>query len=303
MLEQLETYLKAVNDDFKNNGINLNKLIREMGYIPYLSIEYVLNFFNIHDDVFKRDKEVALFIRKFRFFYLWTWHKQVITINRDLFDSLQNTDFEAIPIEFLNLPYPSFNLIVTEKNQTIASLFFAEHFNETKDFSILYLSDDNRGMFNLYNFSKKGNSVKEAYENYLDLLREYSKFLGRDDADFIWQQNKRFVSPWLPVLLFLNTNEAKKDLITCNFSKSTKTPKNPSIHRFNYFFNHNTNTDFTDQRDGKSTKKSTHLRRGHFHSFLIGKGRSQKLIKWIPPIIVNKDGTPIPNQISIKIAR
>lgn len=52
------------------------------------------------------------------------------------------------------------------------------------------------------------------------------------------------------------------------------------------------------KREATTTKVATgrsvrpHVRRAHFHTYKIGPGRTQSIVKWLPPIPINADGTP-----------
>ncbi len=41
--------------------------------------------------------------------------------------------------------------------------------------------------------------------------------------------------------------------------------------------------------DGNGNKKRAHIRRAHWHVFLVGAGRNARRVKWLPPILVNVD--------------
>ncbi len=51
----------------------------------------------------------------------------------------------------------------------------------------------------------------------------------------------------------------------------------------------------TDSEKSGGTHRSPamHIRRAHYHTFLIGKGRKERKVKWLPPIVVNADGQEI----------
>lgn len=51
----------------------------------------------------------------------------------------------------------------------------------------------------------------------------------------------------------------------------------------------------TDREESGSAHKSPimHVRRAHYHTFLVGKGRKDRRVKWLPPIVVNADGEEI----------
>lgn len=44
---------------------------------------------------------------------------------------------------------------------------------------------------------------------------------------------------------------------------------------------------------GSGTSPRPHLRRGHIHAFLTGPGRVNSVQKWVAPIFVNADGSPL----------
>jgi hypothetical protein len=46
----------------------------------------------------------------------------------------------------------------------------------------------------------------------------------------------------------------------------------------------------TGQGTGRTVR--AHIRRAHLHTFKVGPGRTQSMVKWLPPIPVNADGTP-----------
>ena len=46
--------------------------------------------------------------------------------------------------------------------------------------------------------------------------------------------------------------------------------------------------------NGKGTRKRQHWRKAHWHTFLVGEGRTRKEIKFIAPILVNDIGDELP---------
>ena len=46
-----------------------------------------------------------------------------------------------------------------------------------------------------------------------------------------------------------------------------------------------------------------HVRRAHYHTFLYGKGRTMKKLKWLPPVIVNANGDEIDTVTITKVER
>lgn len=50
---------------------------------------------------------------------------------------------------------------------------------------------------------------------------------------------------------------------------------------------------FVQTSGGHHSSPVMHVRRAHYHTFLCGKGRKWKRLKWLPPVIVNRNQEPV----------
>jgi hypothetical protein len=49
---------------------------------------------------------------------------------------------------------------------------------------------------------------------------------------------------------------------------------------------------------GGRSRPRAHIRRAHWHTFLAGPGRTERRVRWLPPIAVNvEDGATLPATI------
>lgn len=164
---------------------------------------------------------------------------------------------------------------------------------------------------------KNGDTVHSAMSKYWETLtlkhKEIRKHIGdSENPATVADEAAKYFTPTysaaVSLLLYLCSQNAD---ITCNGKeefpakpKPVKTrkgdrlfvPSMPKIWDVGYRVGAEIRRAETMQREWQGGTHNTprpHIRRAHWHTFLTGKGRSEQVLKWVPPTLVNMSGSDI----------
>ncbi len=150
-----------------------------------------------------------------------------------------------------------------------------------------------------------GKSWIEAHED-LERYRKIHTGISMEDEENYFKVSRKIIRYVINVLMYLSAVNAEvkfvnsKSLRTHGKAKDTiKGVKRYSVGeklgvRLKKFRNHVVRYE-TDREESGGTHKSPimHIRRAHYHTYLVGKGRKDRRVKWLPPIVVNAEGEEI----------
>lgn len=150
-----------------------------------------------------------------------------------------------------------------------------------------------------------GKSWIEAHED-LERYREFHADISIEAEENYFKVSRKIIRYVINVLMYLSAVNAEvkfinsKSLRTHGKAKDTiKGVKRYSVGerlgvRLKKFRSHVVRYE-VDREESGSTHKSPimHIRRAHYHTYLVGKGRKIRRVKWLPPIVVNADGEEI----------
>ncbi len=150
-----------------------------------------------------------------------------------------------------------------------------------------------------------GKSWIEAHEN-LEWYRGNHAGFSMADEENYFKVSRKIIRYVINVLMYLSAVNAEvrfvnsKSLRKHGKAKDTvKGVKRYSVGeeigvRLKKFSNHVVRYEADREGSGGAHKSPImHIRRGHYHTFLVGKGRKDRRVKWLPPIVVNTDGEEI----------
>ena len=150
-----------------------------------------------------------------------------------------------------------------------------------------------------------GKSWIKAHED-LERYREIYANISMKDEENYFKVSRKIIRYVINVLMYLSAVNAEVKFVNSKslrmHGKAKDTAKGVKRYsvgekigvRLKKFSNHVVRYE-TDREESGSTHKSPimHIRRAHYHTFLVGKGRKDRRVKWLPPIVVNADGEEI----------
>lgn len=264
----------------------------------------------------------AKFGYKISAMYAWRKYKEIYSFDSDLVDMLfeQADDEMDIPIDILKqMPYPCIYVQYRDRG------FFAhfEHDVNNKQFEFRFwdVAEGDSGFPVILHIEENG-TIRQALDK---TLAEAKKNIAeRDlspDYDYVLESGQELIiehaAKLLQLVLYIcaDNSEKEEDLeqknITRRNPESERKPKDTfreirkwdvgyrigsSIRRMKSEEHNDRDTeriiDGREEKERKSSRKSPHARRGHWHHFWTGQRDSdgRKLIlKWIAPLFVNGD--------------
>lgn len=253
--------------------------------------------------------------------YIWQQTKQVFRFDPVLMEELENQPFTGdIPTEILHrLPVPC--VYVEGKTDFLGhpmSGFFAylDCYGENDErLSLIYISDRNEYQTTLIPLC---GTIDDSIEK---LLITAQKAKGVEQTPFTeviksqkgdYEQIKRFIGRVLNTLLYLCSDQPDYDKPprkrSTNPKKTTiseeRAPRVPSVTvagtRIGAVIRKGCEAEEREQRrlshDGKSTPKTPHIRRAHWHHYwmgAVGSDERRLILKWIPPVFVGAESAEV----------
>ncbi len=152
-------------------------------------------------------------------------------------------------------------------------------------------------------------SLVEAVARALDLSRTHALALGATIPAPVQAEIERVIGPLISLLLYLCAEDAE---IGDGSRRPTRPAPKKTKQGWRLFAPDQPATWDVGVRMGSALRKSreaqsesesaqggharprAHLRRAHWHTYLVGPGRAERRLKWIPPILINADDGPMP---------
>lgn len=253
--------------------------------------------------------------------YIWQQTKQVFRFDPALMKELENQPFTGdIPTEILHrLPVPC--VYVEGKTDFLGhpmSGFFAYldcYAEDDERLVLLYISDRNE--YEITSIPLCG-TIDDSLEK---LLSTAQKAKGIDRTPLTeaiksqkgdYEQIKRFIGRVLNTLLYLCSDQPDYDKPprkrSANPKKTTiseeRAPRVPSVtvagSRIGAVIRKGREAEEREQRRlshaGKSTPKTPHIRRAHWHHYwmgAVGSDERRLILKWIPPVFVGAESADV----------
>ena len=251
--------------------------------------------------------------------YNWNIYKQVYRFDKDTFNLLMNVNIDKIPFDIIknNLPYPAFFIDNTFKS-TVSGIVFRGCFVSLLnmfnglELCLFFIADtpesDYQYAFLPLYFKEDDLTIEEA------LIKRNEVYEVNCDESIL-KDAEGLVSQVLKAIIYIcsanreietikvtvNNNENKKK----NKKNKNKKPKTITqnnvgyqmgaairLNKKNYVYvDEEGNTVKKDKDSGNHSKKSPHLRMGHYHHYWVGakdKPEERKLVlKYVAPIYIN----------------
>ena len=278
-------------------------------YLP-VSASYAI----IHEIVGDKLKQLSLDVGNLASLLAWRPTKGIYRFDETLLKSLVKTKFnKEVPTEvFFNLP--EWCCYVDLQGVHITSLkekgFFVSLEYDVKThepelritrvtaketlFTIPLHLGTNTTIMEMFqatlSFTKERMQQDNAVISALDNLTAHEEDLIED------------FSPFLSIIMYLCTADRDITYSTTKIRKPSKNPKKqkrqlPRIHRVGATIGGAMRRAAQPvQNPGSGSPKGPHIRRGHYHTYWVGKGRKTPIIKFLAPIPVNigqEPATPI----------
>jgi hypothetical protein len=244
--------------------------------------------------------------------YNWQLYKQIYKFSDELVEVLQkDTDDKVLPIRAIsdNLPYPAFfidniikgtdgieyrgvfvSLELSRENRPELSLFFLENTPES-DYRYCFIP--------LYYDDKSLEDIYKERDKEFDIRPDLPELMRREVSEL--------VRLTMPLIVYICSQDAEVERIKVNAAaakpankkkgqqKKKTVNKNLVGYRLGNQIKHAKKIYLSNKSNstGTGTSKVPHIRRGHYHSYWTG-SRSEPekrklIIKYLPPIYVNKD--------------
>lgn len=249
------------------------------------------------------------------YLYNWNLYRQVYRFDKDTLELLLKADINEIPFDIIkdNLPYPAFFIdnrfiskytnvlfkgcfvsLLNIENRLELGLFFVEDTAES-DYRYIFLP--------LY----MGNKTVE------DCISERNKEwnvpnTNEDDTNIVFDLCKQVLKAIIYMCSVNKEVETVKVTVSNNNAKKKKKSKKPKTVNQNYvgykmgniirknkksYVYVDEEGNLISKNKGSNSKKSPHLRMGHYHHFWTGrkdKPEERKLIlKYVPPIYIHSN--------------
>lgn len=246
------------------------------------------------------------------YMYNWQLYKQIYKFSDELVEVLQkDTDDKVLPIRAIsdNLPFPAFfidniikgpggieyrgafvSLELSRENRPELGLFFLENTPE---------SDYKYCLIPLYYDDKTLEDIYKERDKEFDIRPDLPELMRREVSEL--------VRLTMPLIVYICSQDAEVERIKINATaakpankkksqqKKKTVNKNLVGYRLGNQIKHAKKIYLSNKSNstGTGTSKVPHIRRGHYHSYWTG-SRSEPekrklIIKYLPPIYVNKD--------------
>lgn len=254
-------------------------------------------------------------------FRCWMQYKQAYRFDDDFIGELMGTDTIAVPVEVLKrLPFRCFYLDLEETSRfaPYIGIFAYVGFDEITRLP-------NLGIFRIRKSVKEGqtydiysstisweemnhwnmlftNTDGEACIRFTNNSKQLQQLPDQDDTIIF-----DIVLFTLQAMLYLSSNEPditpslKRKYI--NLGKPKKQESELVLTDVGVRYGttiRNIKRQITDDEEsitivtGKHRKITSHMRAAHWHHYWVGKGRTKRIVKWIPPTFVSGTGKELP---------
>lgn len=247
--------------------------------------------------------------------YAWRKYKEIYSFDDDLADLLiEQADAEMdIPIDIIfQLPYPC--VYIQFKKCGFFAYFENDVYNQQFEFRIWYLETENNVSFPVILHIEEQCTISEA----IDKTFAESRKRTTPDIDFMTEQYrgeiKQRAAKLLQFVLYICAENSEREedpeqkKVTRRSKDSEDKPKDVfrEIRKWDVGYRignqirrmkveKQTNNDLdrdedTERVSRKSSRKSPHARRGHWHHFWIGKHEKNErklILKWVAPMFIN----------------
>lgn len=212
---------------------------------------------------------------------LWKKNKTIYVLDEDFKKDLQETNIDKIPISiFKQLPYNQMLIKMGNKKWALIDVYIKFGYITITAIYII------GGSIELYEkcFSIKSEFIKpNMFSNYQDLDRLLYQFLM-----YISQPYSSDIVKIEESNIPLDERPKYKQYKNCN-------AWNVGFRYGNAIRNNSTNKVRTSINYYKThNSPKSHIRKAHWHTYKVGPGRKETIVKWVAPILVNaKDESEI----------
>lgn len=223
----------------------------------------------------------------------WSKFKQILLFDNDLSLQLIDSDFsENIPSDLIveRLPYPCF-YVGTPGLETFAVNGFFVHLTKERNDSYYSL----RLGFDFADYPVASipvpllNTISSSLD---EVEKTYNKpftpqHLVKLREGKLRDAIRELAEIALKHLYYLLSDNCDREIPVTR--KNAGKVKYPTVQKVGYNLGLYFNRDGSHKEStGTGVSKASHIRRGHFHSYRVGKGREKIKVKWLAPILVNR---------------
>ena len=251
----------------------------------------------------------------------WMENKQVYRPDKDFVDMLIHTKNFKLHIDQLrSLPYADlcFDFSACPDLAPIEAAFLSFRFVDDDVFVINYLVSKNKNLFSFYYGAKVKNGYielgKMSLDNMLPADDEYRispEYSTTNKAErYKYKYTRKQISEIMLQLVGYITcqnaevKQSQRSKKTHKHHPANYQPKNDisefkeyeigvkigkTIRSIVNLKDDNADEPETESKSRKSSPKSPHIRSAHWHHYWSGEGRTELIVKWIPPTYINKD--------------
>lgn len=147
--------------------------------------------------------------------------------------------------------------------------------------------------------------IKEQFEENFDKVTKEKYGFTEDEVKRYYEASKKTLKLIINILMYLSAVNAEVVFKNAKSHKNTKkikdVPREVKVmsvgektgYRIRTLKNAVVRYNESQPSGGHHRSPVMHVRRAHYHTFLYGKGRKEKRLKWLPPIVVNGNQEPV----------
>lgn len=298
----LHTDSQFLNQNYNGRYVKLNQFVRkkEGNLRKTLKLEGPL-------EVEETKAYICDFFMTFLIVEVWKPDKEVYRFDAELEFALSDIEEIEVPVRILDrLPYQTFYLEFAEDG-IYSSHFHGAFIHLIKEglgyhLYVMRLTEDGKGMFGSASFVPDENTKNAVFL----ISRGNDTICGDSEKDIDWPEFCMFL---LNALLYICSENAeiRENPVTKNTYHPTARVKNKfsEIRKYDcgFVYGAEIRKNRVKLQEGKTQNKKKkvnksrgpmrpHTRKAHWHHYWTGKGRTELVLRWIPPTVVGTGARP-----------